>query len=175
MKEDGIIKKRRGKKCLRKQVLSANIIDNSSVLGTIGNVLSGIVIVMTKIVTTHLASSERQQKRRITCNDARNFFSFKDDRERHDRHDKDRHDASNVPHIMTHEISFSVLGTIGNVLSGIVMTRPTMRRSTMGLMLCVLAVFDTLVLWTDLLRQYVRYVHHVDLRTHSNAVCKLYR
>ena len=48
----------------------------------------------------------------------------------------------------------SVFGTIGNVLSGIVMTRKSMRSNTMALMLTVLAMVETGVLWVDMLRNY---------------------
>ena len=71
--------------------------------------------------------------------------------------------------------SLIVLGTVGNVLSGLVMMQKAMRRSTIGLMLIILAVSDTLVLWTDLLRQYMLYVHGVELRTYSNIGCKMSR
>ena len=68
-----------------------------------------------------------------------------------------------------------VLGTVGNVLSGLVMMQKAMRRSTLGLMLIILAVSDTLVLWTDLLRQYMIYVYGIELRTYSNIGCKMSR
>ena len=44
------------------------------------------------------------------------------------------------------------LGTLGNVLSGVVMSRKCMRRSVTGFYLLVLAFADTLVLYTGLLR-----------------------
>ena len=69
----------------------------------------------------------------------------------------------------------SVFGTVGNVLSGIVMTRKSMKSNTMALMLTVLAVVDTLVLWVDLLRQYLNKIHDIDLRSFSNISCKLHR
>ena len=69
----------------------------------------------------------------------------------------------------------SVFGTVGNVLSGIVMTRKSMRSNTMALMLTVLAVVDTLVLWVDMLRQYLKKIHDIDLRTFSSTSCKLHR
>ena len=67
---------------------------------------------------------------------------------------------------------FSVFGTIGNVLSGIVMTRKSMRSNTMALMLTALAVVDTLVLWNDMGRTCLRRVYGIDLRTLSNFSCK---
>ena len=69
----------------------------------------------------------------------------------------------------------SVFGTVGNVLSIIVMTRKSMRSNTMALMLTVLAVVDTLVLWVDMLRQYLNKIHDIDLRSFSNISCKLHR
>ena len=45
----------------------------------------------------------------------------------------------------------------------------------MALMLTVLAVVDTLVLWVDMLRQYLNKIHDIDLRTFSSTSCKLHR
>ena len=79
-------------------------------------------------------------------------------------------------HLMAIKFSFcSVLGTIGNVLSGIVMTRRSMRSNTMALMLTVLAVAETGVLWVDMFRNYLNKIHGFDFRTFSNISCKLQR
>ena len=69
----------------------------------------------------------------------------------------------------------SVFGTLGNILSGIVMTRKSMRSNTMALMLTVLAVLDTGILWLDMFRNYLKQVHNIDLRSFSNIGCKLHR
>ena len=45
-----------------------------------------------------------------------------------------------------------VLGTLGNTLSGMVMILKTNRRTVTGLLFFVLAIVDTLVLYTGLLR-----------------------
>ena len=72
-------------------------------------------------------------------------------------------------------VSFSVFDTMGNVLSGIVMTQKSMSSNTMALMLTVLGVVDTLVLWVDMFRQYLKKIHDIDLRSFSNTSCKLHR
>ena len=45
-----------------------------------------------------------------------------------------------------------VVGTLGNTLSGAVMIQKTYRRTVTGLLFFVLAVVDTLVLYTGMLR-----------------------
>ena len=75
-------------------------------------------------------------------------------------------------------MQFSLLlffGTTGNVLSGIVMTRKSMRSNTMAMMLTVLAVLDTGILWVDMPRGYLNRVHKIDIRKFSNISCKLHR
>ena len=74
-----------------------------------------------------------------------------------------------------YSFTFPVFGTIGNVLSGIVTTRKSMRSNTMALMLTVLAVLDTGVLWVDMFREYLKRVYDIDWRLISNFGCKFHR
>lgn len=77
--------------------------------------------------------------------------------------------------VKTRVLSRVAVGTLGNCVSAAVMTRRALRSATVSAMLTLLAAVDTLVLWTDLGRQYLKYVHRVDLRTVSNAACKLHK
>ncbi|KAK2158225.1 hypothetical protein LSH36_174g02023 [Paralvinella palmiformis] len=67
-----------------------------------------------------------------------------------------------------------VFGTIGNLLSGLVMMRKSLQRHTTSLYLTVLAVVDTAVLYTGLLRYWIRALYGLDIRTLSVAGCKLH-
>ena len=64
-------------------------------------------------------------------------------------------------------------GTIGNVLSGVVMLRRRLRSSNTSLFLAVLAVVDTLCLWTGLTRSYVKRNSGFDIRNYHPVLCKL--
>ncbi len=48
-----------------------------------------------------------------------------------------------------------IIGTVGNLLSAVVMLRQNLRKCTTSLYLLVLAVVDTLVLYTGLLRHWI--------------------
>ena len=65
-------------------------------------------------------------------------------------------------------------GSIGNILSIVVLTRPSIRRSTIALYLIVLAVSDLTVLYTGLLRQWLIYLVDFDVREISEAACKIH-
>lgn len=67
-----------------------------------------------------------------------------------------------------------VVGTVGNTLSLVVMTRPSQRGKVTSLILSVLAVVDTMCLYTGLLRQWIRVITGIDVRTLSVASCKLH-
>ena len=67
-----------------------------------------------------------------------------------------------------------VFGTIGNLLSGLVMMRKSLQRHTTSLYLSVLAVVDTAVLYTGLLRYWIRALRQVDIRNLSSAGCKIH-
>ncbi|XP_041374061.1 lysophosphatidic acid receptor 6-like [Gigantopelta aegis] len=65
-------------------------------------------------------------------------------------------------------------GTIGNILTLVVLTQKSMRRSPMTSYLIILAVFDILALHTGLLRQWVIYYFDVDIRDSHVSVCKIH-
>ncbi|XP_071105022.1 probable G-protein coupled receptor 139 [Haliotis cracherodii] len=67
-----------------------------------------------------------------------------------------------------------VLGTIGNVLSFIVMTRKTMLRSSTCYYMAVLAVADTMVLYFGCLRKWFAYLTGWDALILSPAACKIF-
>ncbi len=64
-----------------------------------------------------------------------------------------------------------LIGIVGNVLSFLVMSRKTLQGSVTSLYLRVLAVVDSMVLITGLLRQWIR-VLAVDIRDTSVVICK---
>ena len=66
------------------------------------------------------------------------------------------------------------IGTIGNVLSGVVMMRRSLRTSITSFFLVTLAVVDTFMLWNGLMRQFLRYAHGIFVRSHSLAACRLH-
>ncbi|XP_013389190.1 G-protein coupled receptor daf-37 [Lingula anatina] len=73
-------------------------------------------------------------------------------------------------------IVFLVFGTAGNILSIVVLRRPFMRKTWTGFFLSSLAVVDTLVLWTGLLRHTIKaYNPDTDIRDLSSIGCKLHR
>ncbi len=67
-----------------------------------------------------------------------------------------------------------VVGTVGNLLSAVVMTRPNLRKLTTTLYLTVLAAVDTLVLYVGLLRWWIQYVFGADVRNISTAACRIH-
>lgn len=67
-----------------------------------------------------------------------------------------------------------VLGTIGNLLTLVIMLRSGMRRRSTGLYLCAVSVFDTLVLYSVCFRQWLSLVLDSDVLSHSNAFCKTF-
>ncbi|KAH3709261.1 thyrotropin-releasing hormone receptor-like [Dreissena polymorpha] len=69
---------------------------------------------------------------------------------------------------------FILLGTIGNCLSILVLTRRSIRVSTTALFLTVLACSDLLVLYSGLLRQWLIYLYNTDVRHISEAGCKIH-
>ncbi len=66
-----------------------------------------------------------------------------------------------------------IVGTAGN-LSAVVMLRPGLRKLTTSLYLLVLAVVDTLLLYTGLLRSWILHLSGVDVRDVSTAGCRVY-
>ena len=67
-----------------------------------------------------------------------------------------------------------ILGTIGNVLSAIVMQRKRLRKYTTSVYLTMLACVDTAVLFTGLSRQWVLAVFNTDIRFLTSGLCKLH-
>ena len=67
-----------------------------------------------------------------------------------------------------------VIGTFGNLLSFVVMMSKQLRGSVTSVYVAVLAVADTMVLYTGLLRQWVRVVYKYDVRLVSNAGCRFH-
>ncbi|XP_045215141.2 probable G-protein coupled receptor 139 [Mercenaria mercenaria] len=66
-----------------------------------------------------------------------------------------------------------ILGTVGNGLSILVLTRRSIRTSTTALFLTVLAFSDLVVLYSGLLRQWLIYLFDIDVREISQFGCKL--
>ncbi len=65
-----------------------------------------------------------------------------------------------------------ILGTFGNVLSFIILTRRPMRRVSTYLYLAVLSVMDTLVLQVGLLRLWIGTLTGVEIKNLASWVCK---
>ena len=66
-----------------------------------------------------------------------------------------------------------VLGTLGNILSIIVLCRKNVRKSTTSVYLTVLAISDIMFLYSGLLRQWILATFDVDIRKTSEFVCKV--
>ncbi|CAG5131823.1 unnamed protein product [Candidula unifasciata] len=66
-----------------------------------------------------------------------------------------------------------IFGTIGNLICVAVMCRRNMRSSNASVYLIALALADTSVLYTGLLRQFIIALTGVDLRNKSNLSCKI--
>lgn len=69
---------------------------------------------------------------------------------------------------------YLVFGTLGNLLTIVVLMQRRCRNSSIAMYLTALAVSDLLVLWTGLLRQWIIYMFHVDIRVLSTTGCKLH-
>ena len=66
-----------------------------------------------------------------------------------------------------------VLGSVGNVLSLLVMQRPAMRNTSTAVYLSALAVADTLTLYAGQVPLLVDYFHDINLAQLSEGTCKL--
>ena len=66
------------------------------------------------------------------------------------------------------------VGTMGNLLSVVVMLRQNLRKYTTSLYLLVLAVVDTVVLYAGLLRHWIRELFGTDIRDGSIAACRIH-
>ncbi|XP_064609469.1 probable G-protein coupled receptor 139 [Liolophura sinensis] len=67
-----------------------------------------------------------------------------------------------------------LLGTFGNIVTIVVLCRKSMWKISSSPYLVVLGVADIVVLYTGLLRQWLRYVADIDIRELSPVVCKLH-
>ena len=65
-------------------------------------------------------------------------------------------------------------GTCGNILSIVVLTRKSIRKSTTAMFLIFLTFSDLCVLYTGLLRQWLIYLIDFDIRHFSEAFCKIH-
>ncbi len=66
-----------------------------------------------------------------------------------------------------------ILGTVGNVLSFLILMRQSMRRYSTYIYLAILSITDTLVLYIGLLRLWVGELTGYDLRDQADWICKL--
>ena len=66
-----------------------------------------------------------------------------------------------------------IIGGIGNPLCIIILLQKRKPNSTI-IYLCLLAVVDVLVLYTGLLRQYLKEILNIDIRDYSSLTCKLH-
>lgn len=69
---------------------------------------------------------------------------------------------------------FIIVGTIGNILSVIILLQPKIIKSTSALYLIVLAFSDTVVLYTGLMRNWLQYEFGLYVRHYSEAGCKIH-
>ena len=65
-------------------------------------------------------------------------------------------------------------GTGGNILSIVVLTRKSIRKSTTAIFLIFLTFSDLCVLYTGLFRQWLIYLINIDIRHLSEAFCKIH-
>ena len=65
-------------------------------------------------------------------------------------------------------------GTLGNVFSILVLSRKSLRASATSVFLMTLAVSDTMILNTGLLRQWIKYTFELDIRNVSDSACKFH-
>ena len=64
-------------------------------------------------------------------------------------------------------------GTFGNVMTVVILRRMRIKRSAMPVYLTALALSDTCLLYTGLLRRWVLHVFLLDFRTVHPAACKV--
>ncbi|KAK2149962.1 hypothetical protein LSH36_428g00027 [Paralvinella palmiformis] len=67
-----------------------------------------------------------------------------------------------------------ILGTIGNILVGIVMLQKQRKKHTISIYLTYLAFLDTVILYTGLSRQWILARYGLDIRNESSWICKLH-
>jgi len=67
-----------------------------------------------------------------------------------------------------------ILGTLGNIFSFVVLQHPSYRKTSTGFILSALAVVDTGMLNTGLLRNFILSAFGVDVRLLSEASCRIH-
>ncbi|KAL3869226.1 hypothetical protein ACJMK2_041934 [Sinanodonta woodiana] len=67
-----------------------------------------------------------------------------------------------------------VLGGVGNILCIVILTNKRTRGSSTAVYLTSLAVADLLVLYTGLLRQWVKFLFEIDIRQLAEGICKVH-
>ena len=67
-----------------------------------------------------------------------------------------------------------IFGLVGNSLVFVVLTKSSMRQTTCSIYLRFLAVFDSLVLCVNLVRNWIFHITDYDFRDYSAAVCKIH-
>lgn len=80
-----------------------------------------------------------------------------------------------IGHLITAFLSpiLLIIGALGNPLCILILIQKSKKNSTV-MFLCILAIFDFLVLYTGLLRQYMNQIWHIDIRNISHVFCKLH-
>lgn len=66
------------------------------------------------------------------------------------------------------------LGSIGNLITFIVLMQRKNRGSSTAMYLTALALSDILILWTGLFREWIRYLNGKDIRTYGEFGCRLH-
>lgn len=67
-----------------------------------------------------------------------------------------------------------IFGTIGNILTVVILSRRSIRKTTTGLFLIFLTISDLIVLYTGLLRQWLIYLFDFDVRQVGELACKVH-
>lgn len=67
-----------------------------------------------------------------------------------------------------------ILGSVGNLITFIVLMQRKNRVSSTAMFLIALAVSDILILWTGLFREWIRHQNGKDIRTYSEFGCRLH-
>lgn len=67
-----------------------------------------------------------------------------------------------------------VMATVGNTASVVILRHPTFRKSSTSFILSALAVVDLLIVSTGLVRQWLIYQFHTDVRRFTTFGCKLH-
>lgn len=66
-----------------------------------------------------------------------------------------------------------ILGTVGNILSFIILMRRSMRKFSTYIYLAILSITDTLVLYIGLLRLWIGELNGFDVKNQADWICKL--